>query len=126
MDASDQPLPGVVPTPPPAQPVRRAARCGGAVRSGRSRVVYVNPAFERATAIARSTCVGRTLDEVEGLRAVRGAVAAMPLRDVLETEQERWFKFRFDHPLGRRHFDVRLLLESATQRCRMSRRCCAM
>ncbi len=109
MDASDQPLPDVVPTPPPGSLFD--ALPDAVVRFDLAgRVVYVNPAFERATAIGRSSFVGHTLDKVEGF-APYAALWHDALRDVFETEQESWFKFRFDHPLGQRHFDVRLLLE---------------
>ena len=75
-----------------------------------ARVVYVNPAFERAMLVARRPLLGRRLGEVEVL-APYAALWEQQLHELLQTEEERWFKFSFEHPLGRRHFDVRLLLE---------------
>lgn len=77
------------------------------------RVVYANPALERATAVARREFVGRRLGEVERFAAFA------PLWDdnlgaVLESEENRWFKFAFPHPTGRKLFDVRLAIEHAT------------
>ncbi|MFZ5539842.1 MAG: PAS domain-containing protein, partial [Pseudomonadota bacterium] len=77
------------------------------------RVVYANPALERATAVARREFVGRRLGEVERFSAFA------PLWDdnlgaVLESEENRWFKFAFPHPTGRKLFDVRLAIEHAT------------
>lgn len=77
------------------------------------RVVYANPALERATAVARREFIGRRLGEVEHFAAFA------PLWDdnvgaVLETEENRWFKFAFAHPTGRKLFDVRLAIEHAT------------
>ena len=75
-----------------------------------ARVVYANAAFERATLLARRNLLGRRLGEVDGLVAY-AALWEQQLQELLQTEEERWFKFSYDHPLGRRHFDVRLLLE---------------
>jgi PAS domain S-box-containing protein len=75
-----------------------------------ARVIYVNPAFERATALPRRCLLGRRLGEVDGL-ALYAELWEGQLRELLQTEEERWFKFGYEHPLGRRHFDVRLLLE---------------
>jgi hypothetical protein len=75
-----------------------------------ARVVYVNPAFERALLVARRSLLGRRFGEVEVL-APYAALWEQQVHELLQTEEERWFKFSFDHPLGRRHFDVRLLLE---------------
>lgn len=77
------------------------------------RVVYANPALERATAVARREFIGRRLGEVEHFAAFA------PLWDdnlaaVLESEENRWFKFAFAHPTGRKLFDVRLAIEHAT------------
>jgi PAS domain S-box-containing protein len=77
------------------------------------RVVYANPALERATAVARREFIGRRLGEVERFAAFAplwdGEVGA-----VLESEENRWFKFAFPHPTGRKLFDVRLTIEHAT------------
>jgi PAS domain S-box-containing protein len=74
------------------------------------RVVYANPALARATALPRRAFVGRRLSEVEGFASYaplwESGVAA-----VFETQEERWFKFSFAHPVGPRQFDVRLMLE---------------
>lgn len=75
-----------------------------------ARIVYVNPAFERALPVARRSLLGRRFGEVEVL-APYAALWEQQVQELLLTEEERWFKFGFDHPLGRRHFDVRLLLE---------------
>jgi len=75
-----------------------------------ARVVYVNPAFERAMLVARRSLLGHRFGEVDVL-APYAALWEQQLQELLQTEEERWFKFSFDHPLGRRHFDVRLLLE---------------
>lgn len=75
-----------------------------------ARVVYVNPACERALLVARRSLLGHRLGDVEPL-APYAALWEQQLQELLQTEEERWFKFSFDHPLGRRHFDVRLLLE---------------
>ena len=75
-----------------------------------ARVVYVNPAFERAMLVGRRSLLGRRFGDVEVL-APYAALWEQQVRELLQTEEERWFKFGFDHPLGRRHFDVRLLLE---------------
>lgn len=77
------------------------------------RVVYANPALERATAVARREFIGRRLGEVQHFAAFA------PLWDdnlaaVLESEENRWFKFAFPHPTGRKLFDVRLAIEHAT------------
>ena len=75
-----------------------------------ARVVYLNPAFERAMLVARRSLLGRRLGEIEVL-APYAAFWERQLQELLQSEEERCFKFSFDHPLGRRHFDVRLLLE---------------
>jgi len=75
-----------------------------------ARIVYVNPAFEKALLVARRSLLGRRFGEIEVL-APYAALWEQQVRELLQTDEERWFKFGFDHPLGRRHFDVRLLLE---------------
>lgn len=109
MDASDQPPSGANASPPPASLFDALPdallRFDSALR-----VVYANPALERATALARRKLLGRRLDEVEEL-APYAVFLQQQLSELLATEEERWFKFAFEHPLGRRHFDVRLILE---------------
>ncbi len=109
MDASDLPPPGAHVSLPPASlfdalpdPLARFDAAG--------RIVYANPAFERALLAQRRGLLGRRPGEVEVL-APYAALWERQLGELLHTEEERWFKFCFDHPLGRRHFDVRLLLE---------------
>jgi PAS domain-containing protein len=72
------------------------------------RVVYANPALEKATAISRWEFVGHALTEVE-----RFAESAPLERDdcTLDTQEARWFKFAFPHPMGRKLFDVRLQID---------------
>jgi PAS domain S-box-containing protein len=77
------------------------------------RVVYANPALERATAVARAEFIGRRLGEVEHFAAF-APLWESKLVDVLESEENRWFKFAFPHPTGRKLFDVRLAVEHAT------------
>lgn len=109
MDASDLPELGAVIAPPPASlfdvlpdAVLRFDAVG--------RIVYVNAAFERATMLGRRALLGRRLDETTEL-APYAALWEGQLAELLATEEERWFKFSYEHPLGRRYFDVRLLLE---------------
>jgi PAS domain S-box-containing protein len=111
LDVSDLPPPGAAASPPPASLFD--ALPDALLRfDAAARVVYVNAAFERATLLARRALLGRRFDEVEGL-VPYAALWRQALRDVLDTEEERWFKFSYEHPFGRRHFDVRLLLERA-------------
>ena len=109
MDASDLPPPGVHVSPPPAS-LFDALPDALARFDASGRLVYVNPAFERAMQVPRRSLLGRRVGEVEAF-APYAALWEQQLRELLQTEEERWFKFCFDHPLGRRHFDVRLLLE---------------
>lgn len=76
------------------------------------RVVYANPALERATAIARREFIGRRLGEVEHF-APYAPLWDDNLAAVLDSEENRWFKFAFAHPTGRKLFDVRLAIEHA-------------
>jgi len=109
VDASDLPPSGVFVSLPPASLFD--ALPDALLRfDAAARVVYANPAFERAMLVARRSLLGRRLGEVEVL-APYAALWEQQLHELLQTEEERWFKFSFDHPLGRRHFDVRLLLE---------------
>lgn len=109
MDASDQPPPGHTASPPPASLFdvlpEALLRFDAALR-----IVYANAAFERATMLGRRQLLGHRFDEVEAL-APYAELWQQALTDVVQTEEERWFKFGYEHPLGRRHFDVRLLLE---------------
>lgn len=76
-------------------------------------VVYANPALERATAIARRAFVGRRMRDVDGF-AEYAPLWEANVGAVLESEENRWFKFAYRHPMGRRLFDVRLHIEHAT------------
>ena len=75
------------------------------------RVVYANPAIERATAIARREFVDHALDEVERF-AEFAPLWNESLAAVLESHEGRWFKFSYPHPTGTKLFDVRLQLET--------------
>jgi len=109
LDASDLPSPGAIASLPPASLFD--ALPDALLRfDAAARIVYVNPAFERAMLLARRSLLGRRFEDIEGLAAYAGLWNGQ-LHELLQTEEERWFKFSFDHPLGRRHFDVRLLLE---------------
>ena len=109
VDASDLPPPGVFASLPPASLFD--ALPDALVRfDAAARVVYVNPAFEKALLVARRGVLGRRFGEVEVL-APYAMLWEQQVHEVLQTEEERCFKFGFDHPLGRRHFDVRLLIE---------------
>ncbi len=74
------------------------------------RVVYANPALERATALPCHAFVGRRLDEVEGFAAFAPLWNAS-LWAAVAAQEESWFKFTYPHPTGRKLFDVRLALE---------------
>lgn len=76
------------------------------------RVVYANPALERATALSRAQFIGRRLAEVVGF-AEFAPLWEANLTDALETLDSRWFKFGFPHPTGRKQFDVRMTVEVA-------------
>ncbi len=109
VDASDLPPSGAFVSLPPASLFDALPEA--LLRfDGSARVVYVNPALERALLVGRRSLLGRRFGEVEVL-APYAALWEQQLHELLQTEEERWFKFSFDHPLGRRHFDVRLLLE---------------
>ena len=78
------------------------------------RVVYANPAIERATAVSRWRFIGQRLEDVEHF------VDFAPLWNsslvaVLETHEGRWFKFSYPHPTGTKLFDVRMQLESGVE-----------
>jgi PAS domain S-box-containing protein len=109
LDASDLPTRGVRAAPPPAslfdalpEPLLRF--------DARLRIVYANGALEKALMLGQRGLLGRRMGEVDAL-ASYAAHWEQQLGELLQTEEERWFKFRYDHPLGGRHFDVRLLLE---------------
>jgi PAS domain S-box-containing protein len=74
------------------------------------RVVYANPALERATALSRAAFIGRRLAEVEGF-AEFAPLWEANLADALDTLDSRWFKFGYPHPTGRKQFDVRMTVE---------------
>jgi len=74
------------------------------------RVIYANPALERATALPRASFVGLRLSEVEGFAAFAPLWEAN-LADALDTLDSRWFKFGYPHPTGRKQFDVRMTVE---------------
>ena len=78
------------------------------------RVVYANPAIERATALSRWLFVDHKLEEVERF----GEFAPLwneSLAAVFESHEGRWFKFSYPHPTGPKLFDVRLQLESGVE-----------
>ena len=79
------------------------------------RVVYANPALERATALPRVGFIGRRLGEVPHF-AEFAPLWEAALADALETLDSRWFKFGYPHPTGHKQFDVRLMVEVADQR----------
>jgi PAS domain S-box-containing protein len=109
LDASDLPTRSVPAAPPPAslfdtlpEPLLRF--------DAHLHIVYANGALERALMLGRRSLLGRRMGEVDAL-ASYAAHWEQQLGELLQTEEERWFKFRYDHPLGGRHFDVRLLHE---------------
>jgi PAS domain S-box-containing protein len=109
LDASDLPTRSVVAAPPPASLFDVLPEALLRFDS-KARIVYANAAFERAVPLARRGLIGRRMGEI-GELASYAALWEQQLAELLHTEEERSFKFRFDHPLGRRYFDVRLLLE---------------
>jgi PAS domain S-box-containing protein len=74
------------------------------------RVVYANPALEKVTALPRVAFLGRTLAEVDAFGDYAPLWTAQ-LADAFETFDHRWFKFSYQHPTGRKQFDVRLTVE---------------
>ena len=74
------------------------------------RVVYANPALERAFALPRVNFIGQRLTEVEGF-AEFAPLWEANLDDALQTLDSRWFKFGYPHPTGRKQFDVRMTVE---------------
>jgi len=113
LDASDLPARSVKASPPPAS-LFDALPEAMLRFDAEARIVYANAAFERAVPLGRRSLLGRRLGEIEAL-APYAALWEQQLTELLQTEEERWFKFRFDHPLGCRFFDVRLLLERDPQ-----------
>lgn len=79
------------------------------------RVVYANPALERATALSRAEFIGRRLSEVPRF-AEFAPLWDANLADALDTLDSRWFKFGYPHPTGRKQFDVRMTVEVAQPR----------
>jgi len=74
------------------------------------RVVYANPALERATAISRASFVGRPLSAVSGFAAY-APLWHDRLTQLFDSDEARSFKFAYTHPVGPRLFDVRLTVE---------------
>ncbi|HUL67320.1 MAG TPA: PAS domain S-box protein [Burkholderiaceae bacterium] len=78
------------------------------------RVVYANPAIERATAVSRWQFMDCRLEDIEHFAAFaplwNDSVTA-----VLETQESRWFKFSYPHPTGTKLFDVKMQLESGVE-----------
>ena len=109
LDASDLPTRSVNASPPPVSLFEALPEA--LLRfDATARIVYANAAFERAVPLGRRDLLGRRFGEVEAL-VPYAELWERQLFELLQTEEERWFKFRFDHPLGCRYFDVRLLLE---------------
>jgi PAS domain S-box-containing protein len=79
------------------------------------RVVYANPALEKVTALPRVAFIGRALSEVDAFGNYVPLWTAQ-LTDAFETLDHRWFKFSYQHPTGRKQFDVRLMVEIAGNR----------
>jgi PAS domain S-box-containing protein len=81
------------------------------------RIVYVNPALARVTALPRGAFIGRRVGEITGFEAYAPLWQAK-LDDLFESEEARWFKFTIAHPVGAKLFDVRLSPErGADGRC---------
>ena len=78
------------------------------------RVVYANPAIERATAVSRWRFIGQRLEDVEHFVDF-APLWNSSLAAVLETHEGRWFKFSYPHPTGAKLFDVRMQLESGVE-----------
>ena len=74
------------------------------------RVVYANPALERATALSKAAFIGRRLTQVEGFEPYAPLWEAK-LREAFDSFDDHWFKFSYPHPSGSRRFDVRLHVE---------------
>ena len=78
------------------------------------RVVYANPAVERATAVSRWQFIEHRLEDVEHF-AEFAPLWNESLAAVLETQEGRWFKFSYPHPTGPKLFDVRLQIETGVE-----------
>jgi PAS domain S-box-containing protein len=78
------------------------------------RVVYANPAIERATALSRWQFIGQRLEDVERFSEF-APLWNESLAAVLETQEGRWFKFSYPHPTGAKLFDVRLQIETGVE-----------
>jgi len=74
------------------------------------RVVYANPALEKATAISRWEFIGHALADVERF-AEFAPLWNESVGAVLDSQEGRWFKFAYPHPMGRKLFDVRLQVD---------------
>lgn len=82
------------------------------------RVVYANPAVERATAVSRWQFIEHRLEDVEHF-ADFAPLWNESLAAVLETQEGRWFKFSYPHPTGAKLFDVRLQIETGVEPAHM-------
>jgi PAS domain S-box-containing protein len=115
------------PSAEPAQPATRAAftaapglayfeECPDAILrfNAEQRVVYANPAVERATAVSRWQFIEHRLEEVEHF-ADFAPLWNESLAAVIETHEGRWFKFSYPHPTGAKLFDVRLQVETGVE-----------
>ena len=78
------------------------------------RVVYANPAVERATAVSRWQFIDHRLEEVEHF-AHFAPLWNESLAAVIESHEGRWFKFSYPHPTGTKLFDVRLQVETGVE-----------
>jgi PAS domain S-box-containing protein len=78
------------------------------------RVVYANPAVERATAVSRWRFIDHRLEEVEHF-AEFAPLWSQSLDAVFESHEGRWFKFAYPHPTGQKLFDVRLQIETGVE-----------
>jgi PAS domain S-box-containing protein len=78
------------------------------------RVVYANPAVERATAVSRWQFIDHRLDEVEHFTEF-APLWNHSLAAVIESHEGRWFKFSYPHPTGPKLFDVRLQVETGVE-----------
>ncbi len=78
------------------------------------RVIYANPAIERATAVSRWQFIDHRLEEVEHF-AEFSPLWNESLAAVIETHEGRWFKFSYAHPTGAKLFDVRLQVETGVE-----------
>ncbi|MGH6624729.1 MAG: PAS domain S-box protein, partial [Burkholderiaceae bacterium] len=78
------------------------------------RVVYANPAWERATAASRWQFIGHRLGDVQSFAECAPMLDAA-LADSLQTHDGRWLRLGVAHPTGRKSFDVRLQVEPGVE-----------